>query len=240
MTLTYRCLALTGTFETNLAPPDCFSGLAGDFDGQGLSFSALQWNLGQGTLQKLLSEMTTSHAAVMQSVFGTNNSAITTMLKLPHEGQMAWARSIQSQTHKITDPWAELFHALGKTPEFQTLATTHANTLYAAALDLCRTFQLTTERAAALMFDIEVQNGGISKPLQSSIQSAFDPQATELEKLQLIANRRADAAAAPWREDVRTRKLTIANGSGTVHGRTFNLETQFGITLNPWKPKADS
>ncbi|HEX3034718.1 MAG TPA: peptidoglycan-binding domain-containing protein, partial [Thermodesulfobacteriota bacterium] len=29
--LAHRCLALTGTFETGSAPPDCFCGLSGDF-----------------------------------------------------------------------------------------------------------------------------------------------------------------------------------------------------------------
>ena len=45
--LNYRCLALTGSFETGRPVPDCFAGISGDFDGQGLSFGALQWNLGQ-------------------------------------------------------------------------------------------------------------------------------------------------------------------------------------------------
>src|ERR1022692_4361788 len=50
-----RCLALTGSFETSNLFPGCFSGLAGDFDGMGMSYGALQWNIGQGTLQQLFS-----------------------------------------------------------------------------------------------------------------------------------------------------------------------------------------
>jgi len=46
--LPYRCLALTGSFETDTGPPDCFAGLAGDFDHQGMSFGALQMELGTG------------------------------------------------------------------------------------------------------------------------------------------------------------------------------------------------
>src|SRR5947199_28393 len=52
-----RCLALTGTFETGAQPPDCFCGVTGDFDGMGISFGVLQWNLGQNSLQPLLIEM---------------------------------------------------------------------------------------------------------------------------------------------------------------------------------------
>ncbi len=51
--LAYRCLALTGSFETGTGIPDCFCGISGDFDGQGISFGVLQWNFGQGTLQPL-------------------------------------------------------------------------------------------------------------------------------------------------------------------------------------------
>src|SRR5690348_1225267 len=41
-----RSLALTGTFETGAQPPECFCGITGDFDGQGISFGVLQWNIG--------------------------------------------------------------------------------------------------------------------------------------------------------------------------------------------------
>ena len=43
-------------------------------------------------------------------------------------------------------------------------------------------------------------------------------------KLKIVANRRAEAANAKWVEDVRVRKLCIANGSGTVHGIQYDLD----------------
>jgi hypothetical protein len=54
----------------------------------------------------------------------------------------------------------------------------------------------------------------------------------EVARLRSIANRRAEAAAPQFVEDVRVRKLTIANGGGTVHGITWDLEAQFGIGLH--------
>ena len=53
-----------------------------------------------------------------------------------------------------------------------------------------------------------------------------------MNKLVIIANRRADAANPAAQADVRARKLTIANGTGTVHGITYNIQSDFGITLN--------
>jgi hypothetical protein len=239
--LGYRCLALTGTFETNMAPPDCFGCVAGDFDGQGMSYSALQWNLGQGTLQALLADADRAHAAVIQKAFEADYPSLTAMLAMPRHQQLTWARSIQTPRHLLVDTWAGYFRALGRTPEFQAVATSHAEAFYAAALDLCRTYGLTSERAVALMFDIKVQNGGMSPAVQALIQSDFaalpaaDADTTEVAKLRIIANRRADTAAPAWREDVRTRKLAIANGAGAVHGRSFDLAGQFGITLAAWR-----
>jgi hypothetical protein len=39
--LDYQCPALTGSFETDSPLPECFAGLSGDFDGQGISFGAV-------------------------------------------------------------------------------------------------------------------------------------------------------------------------------------------------------
>lgn len=68
--LARRCLALTGAFETGTGVPDCFCGISGDFDGQGISFGVLQWNFGQGSLQPLLQEMVTQHEEIARAVFG--------------------------------------------------------------------------------------------------------------------------------------------------------------------------
>ena len=40
----------------------------------------------------------------------------------------------------------------------------------------------------------------------------------EVARLRIFANRRAEAANPKWVEDVRMRKLTIANGQGTAAG----------------------
>ncbi len=117
--LAYRTLALTGTFETSAHPPDCFACVAGDFDGQGMSFGALQWNLGQGTLQPLLREMDRQHHDVVLGVFDDHYQILMAMLAAPREEQLAWARSIQDPRHRLIEPWSGLFKALGRREEFQ-------------------------------------------------------------------------------------------------------------------------
>ena len=171
--LNSRCLALTGTFETSCPPPGCFGCITGDFDGQGLSYSALQWNLGQGTLQPLLLEMNSTHAELMSGIFGDGHEQLTQALAMPRSRQLAWARSIQTPQHTLEPPWTGRFHALGQTAEFQAAAIRCASALFDEAQNLCRKLGFQSQRAAALMFDIKVQNGGIGPNTLTLIESDF-------------------------------------------------------------------
>ncbi len=237
--LGYRCLALTGAFETGAPIPECFAGLSGDFDGQGISFGALQWNLGQGTLQSLLQEMDRHHPAILKEIFDEHHPVLRAMLKADREEQLAWARSIQDPRRFVLyDPWRGLFKTLGRREEFQNIQVKFSDGLYRSALALCKTYRVRSERAVALMFDIKVQNGTISELVKAQIMGDFkrlessgDWRDEEVARLRIIANRRAEAAHPRWVEDVRARKLTIANGEGTVHSHDYRLEEQYGIRL---------
>lgn len=234
--LAYKCLSLTGSFETSRLPPACFAGLAGNFDGQGLSFGALQWNLGQGTLQPMLKEMNAAYAIKFREAFGANADVLLNVVTRTIPEQIAWAKTIQDSKFHVQSPWKDQFEYLGLSEEYQGIETAHASKLFAAGLLLCDEYGLDSERGAALMFDIKVQNGSIKPETKALILQDFrhltpsgDPATDEIAKMVIIANRRAEASHAV--EDVRARKLTIANGKGTVHGASYNLESQFGITM---------
>lgn len=240
--LDHQCLALSGAFETNQPPPDCFAGLSGDFDGQGLSFGVVQWNIGQGSLQPLLTEMNQNHPDLLGQIFGPSYSALVAMLGETLDEQLAWARSIQDpMRHAVFEPWQGQFKALGRQQEFQDIEVRYAAGLFQEALELCSDYGVSSQRAAALLFDIKVQNGGIKswvKPLilsdfQQLDQAAPDTGGVPLEvaRLRIIATRVASSANPEWIADVQNRKLTIANGQGTVHGNYYDLEDQYGISL---------
>ena len=236
-----RCLALTGAFETSTPIPDCYCGLTGNFDGQGISFGVLQWNFGQGTLQPLLNEIVTSHPDVAAAIFQEDLATLTAVLSWPRERQLQWAASIQDpRRFRIFEPWRGFFRALGRTSECQDLQVKYADRTRQTAQAMCRDFGVRTERALALMFDICVQNGSIRADAAAAIRADFarlpsgDALALEVPRLRSIANRRAEAASPAFVEDVRVRKLTIANGEGTVHNVAYNLDQQFGIRLEPY------
>jgi SH3-like domain-containing protein len=237
--LAYRCLALTAGFETEAMPPECFAGLAGDFDGQAMSFGVLQWNLGQGTLQPLLRQMDQENPSVVQEVMGDGYAEFKSFLGMGKDAQMAWARGKQANK-KWQDPWRSRFKALGRTAAMQQIQVNGANARYTTGMTLVQQYGLWSERGAALMFDIVVQNGSIKDATRqqmmadfAKIDSSLSREDQEVARMRIIANRRAEAANSKFVEDVRSRKLTIANGSGKVHGAQFNLEATYGIRLVP-------
>jgi hypothetical protein len=90
------------------------------------------------------------------------------------------------------------------------------------------------------MFDISVQNGSIGALVRAQIEKDFaalpkleDPLPAEVARMRIIANRRAAACRPEFVEEVRARKLTIAEGQGVVHGIPYDLEQQFGLRLAP-------
>lgn len=233
-----RCVALTGSFETSSPVPQCFSGLTGNFDGQGISFGALQWNFGQGSLQPLLQKMISSHQSVIAGIFGADFAELQRMLAMTSKAeQVAWAAGIQSAKFSVNQPWRGYFVALGQTAEYQAIESDSAAAVYAKGLGFCRQFGLKSERAAALMFDIVTQNGSINAAVAAQINSDFAKLPTdtgdETARLVIVANRRAEASNPKWVENVRARKLVIANGGGTANGMTYDLAKSYAITLDP-------
>ena len=234
-----RCLALTGAFETGSGAPECFCGLSGDFDGQGLSFGVLQWNFGQRTLQPLLKEMMAQHRELAETIFGDHYDALAEALDASDEELMSFARSVQHPVkHTVYEPWRGYAKALGRTPEFQAIQAKHASGVFTRAVQMARDYGVWSERAVALMFDIVTQNGSIRTVTRAQILAdaktlpgSLTRDEREVRTLEAVANRRAEAANPRWVDDVRHRKLCIARGQGVVHGIRYDLEEQFGIRL---------
>lgn len=241
--LDYKSLAVTGSFETGKGVPECFAGLGGDFDGQGMSLGVLQWNFGQDTLQPLLKDMIKKHPRMMREIFQKNYKTLIESLNSDKQELMAFVRSIQHPVqHYLYEPWRGMFKTLGRTGEFQKIQVEYADKLFKTAVKLSSEYDLWSERAVTLMFDIKVQNGSISNLVKTQILSDFEDlpkglsgEELEVEKMKVVANRRAEASNPKWIEDVRARKLCCANGEGRVHGIPYDLEEQFGVRLEPHK-----
>lgn len=237
----FRSLALTAGFETSAGAPECFAGLAGDFDGQGLSFGVLQWNLGQGTLQPLLRQLDADHPDVVRAAFGTAYWELREVLTESRPVQLAWARALQTANRRsLVEPWRSRFRALGLTPECQAAQVWAARERYEQARRLCRDYGLWSERGVALMFDIVVQNGSIRAATRQVILDEYQTipasatrEEREVARMRIVANRRAEASRREYVNDVRRRKLAIADGVGIVHGVGYDVGRQFLLGLVP-------
>jgi hypothetical protein len=244
--LANRVLTLTACFETGLPAPDCFGVLAGNFDGQGISFGALQWNIGTGSLQPLLIAMREQYPQAMKDTLGKLYDELSQMLDRPRAQQMDWALGIQRTSQKgaaavwnVATPWKEALFRLGTTPQFIKLEVSNAAKRYAIALESCAEWGLDRERGVALMFDINVQNGQVDRNGSGgrirqdfgTLPASLSEDERQLRMMEIVARRRAEVSSPPWREVVLSRKLTIALGKGRVHTRDFDLEAQFHITM---------
>lgn len=245
--LLLRCIAVTGVFETSTPPPDCYAGVTGNFDKMGISFGVLQQNIGSRSLQPLLRRVINEHPALIGDIFGsTDGDAMTGIIRLDEratagfERQMDWARGLNDQNNRIMEPWRQNFRTLGGTLEYIATQRDAAEEVFNRALAACREFGLTSERAVAVLFDIMTQNGGIPIECARNIKTRLgDLPATpedgphEVAVLEIIAVERAKFSKPEFQDDVRSRKLSLAHGQGTVHGDFFDLDGQYGIGLRP-------
>jgi hypothetical protein len=247
-----KALRITSTFETGKVLG--FGGLTGNFDGQGLSFGLLQWNIGTGGLQPLLQEFARNHPQRFQAVFGPDAPRLRQILGQAHEEQLRFARSINDSHNRIIEPWKSYFQRLENEPEFQKIQLRSARKRMNRAIQHARNFGLRSERGLALMFDQVTQSGGAwltctYKPVckrrarlieerRGALQQTLGRPLTEHQLLEIIAHVVADTTSPKYQEKVRARKMTIVKGSGRVHGQNFDLARDFGLTDQPWETTA--
>src|SRR5262245_10155748 len=105
--------------------------------------------------------MDQSHSEILKQIFDEQYAELQAMLQASRDEQLTWARSIQNARHILDEPWLGKFRTLARQKIFQDIQVEAASKLYEEALGLCTAYGLSSARAAALMFDIKVQNGGI-------------------------------------------------------------------------------
>jgi hypothetical protein len=149
---------------------------------------------------------------------------------------MNWARSINDNHNKIKKVWKEQLIAMCNTKEFQEIQNKAMDKYIKQAYSLASTFNLKTERGLALAFDIAVQNWACTSSRTKSInQKIKSGNLSEQEALKLIAQGAVDKSSEKNKDDVKSRKFTIVNGIGTVHGKSYNLQRDFDLTNKYFK-----
>lgn len=220
-TLFERCLGLTASFEGN-----GYTHIEGNFDGAGLTWGIIGFTLSNGEIQGLLREIEQAAPGTLVRVLGADLAAQwAAHAAQPLAQQLAWADSISTGPNKLGLPpaWVDAFRRLGEEPLVQRLQMHHAyDSYFVPAAATASALGLATELGLALCFDCHVQNGRARVLAVQDLQRAGR---APTEALQRAAFARAVAshASAAYQGDVLTRKLAVATGAGTVHGRAYTL-----------------
>jgi Putative peptidoglycan binding domain len=229
-----RALQLTAAFEGH-----GFTLAQGNFDGAGITWGIIAFTLSGGELGAIIKKIQVDHPGVVEDAFGDSASQLFQIVDAAPADQIAFADGISLGPRKIAldEPWLSGFRRFGEQPEVQQLQLAMADQKYfRPALLTASRFDLQAELGIALAFDIHVQNGGVSAAAAQQIQArlAQHPSDREQDVRVVIANAVADNAKnVLFREDVRSRKLTVATGSGQVHGGTFVLRN-WGLAELPF------
>lgn len=215
--LLQRCLDLTGAFEGH-----DYTLAVGNFDGAWLTWGIVGFTLKHGALAKILCEAERTCPDDLRLAFAEHTDEILRVMRAKPRQQQEWADSVTVRGGQLAEPWRTAFRSLGKVVAVQKIQQqVAARDYFQPAVETSRNLGLKSELGVALCFDIHVQNGGLSKRALSLLGD--DKLTDEPTVRRAIADAVAKCARAEYRDDVRARKLTIATGSGRVHGAQYEL-----------------
>jgi peptidoglycan hydrolase-like protein with peptidoglycan-binding domain len=217
-----RALQVTAAFEGH-----GFTLVQGNFDGAGLTWGVIGFTLVHGEIPTIVLEAQRRHPQLVRQAFGAKTDELLAVMRAPKARQVAFADSVSLGASKarVAEPWRTAFRKFGELPAVQKIQLERVDVRWNAAKELARSLGLKTELGFALCFDVVVQNGSLKPAARAQVQRdvAAHPIHKERELRTIVANAVADHSNPAFREDVRSRKLTLATGAGRVHGATYVL-----------------
>lgn len=228
-----RALAVTAAFEGH-----GYTHAAGNWDGAGITWGIVGFTLEHGALGEIARRVHATHPELLAEDFGPTRSLtlLENLAKSPAE-RVAWADgiSLTDDKRRLYKPWTEAFERFGARPEVQAVQREVAEERYGRpARKTAAALGLVSELGLALAFDAHIQNGGVKKDARRLLDEARaeTPPESERDLRRLVAYAVADSARARFRDDVLSRKLTLAEGEGVVHGRRYDLRN-WGLDETP-------
>lgn len=232
---------LTASFEGAAG----YASLAGNFDGAGISFGFIQFNFGSGTLQPVIRAMRAADPERFRRACTQPNAwhgglydhtaELMKVAAMDRAAAVKWAVERQDSGGRLLPHWTAVFLALGRDPVFQAIQARFAKPYMDRALAYMKTYGFRSERALALLFDVCVQCGSITLGSRTRYLAATAGWSLgEQAKLKALAVAVTKQDSRAWvQRDILSRKMTIAEGFGVVHGRPYNVAKDFGITDAP-------
>lgn len=217
--------------------------VSGNFDGQGISAGALQWNIGQGTLQNhILNHINLMYYDYFPApILYLQNSTV--------EGALSWVKDVMLDptTNGLRPEWKTAWERFLNEPTVINQQKRAIDKYWHQAKTICGKLGMKQDdkRAMCFSFDVAVQNWSLGDLDLDYITSdhayncltLYEAENAQLwlqedltpmqQKLVVAAHLRALKANPKWRSDVFTRKATIAVGIGKVHGALYKLNKLF-------------
>lgn len=246
-------LNITGSYEGNTG----WGNISDNFDGQGLSLGLLNQNLGQGSLQPLLIRMRDRHPEALKSLFSaTHLKSLLGMLSQWEKGSkglpeprtlsildeprdaealsinsdsVQWAKDNLYDGSSFDPAWKKELTALAEHPDYVSYQIATAEGYHQKALGYQARIGIKEFRAYLMLFDIVVQNGSLYEDDLTDYEAwvKANPKATSTAKLKKLVELRVRHVREQYKNDVRNRKNTIIDGTGTVHGEKRNLPKEY-------------
>ncbi len=214
-----RSLQLTSSFEGH-----GFELAVGNFDGALLTWGIIGFTLASGEIQQIVLSINSQFPDVVRQAFGDSTDELLNLMRADRDFQTNWANAHTVNGRALAEPWKSMFAAFGAAPEVQAEQLKRVQSAYMLpAIQTAGKLGFTSELGLALCFDVHVQNGGIKPPVMAQILPQLQGM-QEADARALVANAVADSARPQFQADVRSRKLTIAKGSGNVHGKQYVLQ----------------
>ena len=144
---------------------------------------------------------------------------------------VAWAKANLYTDGGVTfQPlWKRELNAIAVNPNYVSIQIEAAQVLHVKSLSYMRTLGLKETRSYLMMFDINVQNGGLYQADLDDYKIFLAGQAgaSETTRLQKILELRLRHVRSQYVADVRSRKQSLINGIGTVHGAHRNYKQEY-------------
>ena len=128
--------------------------------------------------------------------------------------------------------WKKELQTMSAHPEYVSLQIEAALSMHNKAIGYMKTLGLHQLRSYLFLFDVNVQNGGLYSADVAAYKAAFPDGSTadETTRLKKILAIRLTHVIEKYKNDVNSRKLSIINGAGVVHGSSRNYPKEFCFT----------
>lgn len=147
------------------------------------------------------------------------------LLTTRNAASVAWAKKTLYSGSSFIPRWKTALMALANTAPYRSLQIEQAETLFDRAASYFSVLKFKEQRSFFLMYDFVVQNGGFNSSHRSQFDSYMrsNPNVSETTKAKKLTEIRVSTVSSRYKADVRSRKNTIIDSKGTVHGRKRDL-----------------